>query len=323
MHRRWLLDFGSSTCRLIDQHGQITVVPSVAVVKDDRLLFMGEQAWQLIGKMPADAELVFPVQRGRVAEPAEAGWFLQALVEQVKREKWPEQWLPARHTALISSEISVTEKHHWQNLLEKSLGGSWQLVDRALALHENVFKQTDVSRQLIVEIGGQLTELAVFIDKVKIKSGVLEWGGVALTTMIQRQIAAIYQVSVSWQVAEKLKRELAFLPQTRRAASGKLAVRGKHLISLQGETLVVEASQLAPAVEQKVTKLAEGVKFFLTSMPTAVVAEVLADGITLAGGGALMPGLDERLSDLLQTTVRVVERPQLSAILGLQRLKEI
>lgn len=316
---RWLLDFGSSTCRLIDGKGQLQVLPSVAVVKDQELLFSGNEAWQLIGKVPADARLVFPIQRGRVAEPKDAGLFLHALA-QASQGNWWERIIPAKHAVLVASDLSVIERNHWRQLLEKSLGGSWQLVDRSLALHRQLAKTASTNKQLIIEIGGQVTEIAIFQDQIKIHSGSLDWGSVELTALIQRQIAAIYQVAISWQTAEMIKHELAFLPQTRRPVVGKLAVRGKHLISEQGETLVVEASQLAPAFEQAVDKLADGIKLYLSEISTEVASEVLTDGVTLAGGGALLLGLSERLSDLLQTSVTLMSKPQQAAIMGLQLL---
>ena len=320
--QRFFFDVGSTTARVLHQGEVIWQEPSCIAVHRtrDEVLAVGAKAYQLLGKTTEQVRVLFPVQYGVVSDQHAYEQLLQAISLHFKNQLslW-EHFMGVAGCYSHLASFTPQEK----TIVQKSLAnvglGRLKLCDQVLAAAATLQLLDRGGRSYcVIDIGGQVSEVAIITGQEVVAIKRLRWGGVQCTELIQEFIVQKYESAVSWHTAEQIKKEVGEVPSGSKTINHKLSVRGKNLLTQMGKTVVVSGEDLLPVCTQFADEIVSAVQLLFGQAPTEIVTSCLEQGIFLVGGGALMKGLPGYLQQKLAAEVSVAHDPDHAIVRGLQ-----
>jgi rod shape-determining protein MreB len=173
---------------------------------------------------------------------------------------------------------------------------------------------------MIVDIGGGTTEVAVISLGGIVVSQSLRVGGDEMDDAIVTHIKKEYKLLVGQQTAEEIKLEVG--SGFRLAEEVQAEVRGRDMLTGLPKTVVIYSEEVRRALDEPVSQIIDAIKSTLDKTPPELAADIMDRGIVLAGGGALLQGLDERLRHETQMPVHLAESPLTCVAVGSGRSLE-
>ncbi|MBD3279854.1 MAG: hypothetical protein GF390_04070 [Candidatus Pacebacteria bacterium] len=309
------VDFGSANTRLIT-NGQLVFHQPTSLVyqpSQQAVLAIGDQAAQFLSQGLASLELAKPLQYGVIADPTLSKLYLQAVIKTQLQQ--PQIWWQRFSGYLaVPAGITPVEKTALTRVLNRVGWGQLKLVSKAQALI-NRLKQHQLSQDLlIIDLGAQVTELALLTQGQLVSEQTIEFGGQLFTKTIQDLVKQHHACEISWSTALKLHHQLGSLQSTN---EHKLVIRGKDLLTGTSKTLTVSAHEFQPELLDLSKNLATELKWQLTQLPTAALVKALNQGIFLTGGASQLNGLTELLTKELGGEVILSPTPSLDVVQGL------
>lgn len=278
---------------------------------------MGEEAWAMIGGRSGNVVAVRPLRHGVMTEFD----ITQAMIEVVLRRVGVSRFPKPRVLTCIASESSEVERRAVDEAVRFAGGKGVVLVEQALAaaigaglpIHEPI-------GNLIVDIGGGTTEMAVASMGGVVSGRSMRVGGFDLDAAIQQHMRTRYQVMIGEKAAEDLKIAIgsAFPVQQGKAA----IVTGRELSSGAPKQIQISEDEIRTAISEPVRAIVEGARRTLAEAPPELTHDVLETGMFLTGGGGLLRGLDLLLSQECEVPVHLTERPLETVVLGAGRMLE-
>jgi len=272
---------------------------------------MGDEAWQMIGGRSGNVVAVRPLRHGVMTEFDITQRMIEVVLQRVGVSRFPKP----RVVACISSESSEVERRAVEEAVRFAGGKGVVLVEEALAaaigarlpIHEPI-------GNLVVDIGGGTTEMAVASMGGVVSGVAIRTGGFDLDAAVQEHIRVEYGVAVGEKAAEEIKIAIgsAFpVPQ------GKVAVvAGRELASGAPTEIRVQEDEIRQAMSEPVRRIVEGARRTLAEAPPELTHDVLEAGMFLTGGGGLLRGLDLLLSQECEVPVHLTDRPLETVVLG-------
>lgn len=275
-----LLDFGSGTVR---------VYADGVLIKSCRSSF----------SLPTinNSEEFHLVERGTVVDFEAGKKFLNNLFKDLIEAK--KIWPRFDGFYLLPSDASQVDQIIVKKILNALDNGTWRLV-----------KKKTVARSkagCVIDIGFDLTEVILGINVGRKTAKTLKIGSRAFTSVIREVIRDKYQLDISWQVADKIKRELVGASYLLSAEKNtqKITVRGKDIYSFVPKTLPVNASDLKDPLLKVALDFFEELKLYFSVVSTDLLMNSLEEGVELWGEGSRLAGLEDFFSQKLQTNVKV------------------
>ena len=272
---------------------------------------MGEEAWAMIGGRSGNVVAVRPLRHGVMTEFD----ITQAMIEVVLRRVGVSRFPKPRVLTCIASQSSEVERRAVDEAVRFAGGKGVVLVEQALAaaigaglpIHEPI-------GNLIVDIGGGTTEMAVASMGGVVSGRSMRVGGFDLDAAIQQHMRTRYQVMIGEKAAEDLKIAIgsAFPVQQGKAA----IVTGRELSSGAPKQIQISEDEIRTAISEPVRAIVEGARRTLAEAPPELTHDVLETGMFLTGGGGLLRGLDLLLSQECEVPVHLTERPLETVVLG-------
>jgi rod shape-determining protein MreB len=167
---------------------------------------------------------------------------------------------------------------------------------------------------MIVDIGGGTTEVAVISLGGVVTSQSVRIGGDELDEAVIQFIKKEYSLALGERTAEVVKMELGSAGPLQQELQAE--VRGRDLVTGLPKTIVTSTFEIREAIEEPVSAVVDAVKVTLDKTPPELAADIMERGIMLAGGGALLKGLPERLAQETGMPIRVAPRPLDAVALG-------
>jgi rod shape-determining protein MreB len=272
---------------------------------------MGDEAWQMIGGRSGQVVAVRPLRHGVMTEFD----ITQRMIEVVLRRVGVSRVPKPRALACISSESSEVERRAVEEAVRFAGGRQVVLVEEPLAaaigaglpIHEPI-------GNLVVDIGGGTTEMAVVSMGGVVSGGAIRVGGFDFDAAIQERVRARYGVAIGEKAAEEIKVAIgsAFpTPQPEQA----IAV-GRDLATGAPTEIRVGADEIRTAMVEPVNRVVEAARRTLADAPPELTHDVLETGMFLTGGGGLLRGMDLLLAQECEVPVHLAERPLETVILG-------
>lgn len=265
----------------------------------------------MIGGRSGSVVAVRPLRHGVMTEFD----ITQAMIEVVLRRVGVSRFPKPRVLTCIASESSEVERRAVDEAVRFAGGKGVVLVEQALAaaigaglpIHEPI-------GNLIVDIGGGTTEMAVVSLGGVVSGRSMRVGGFDLDAAIQLHMRTHYQVMIGEKAAEELKIAIgsAFPVQQGKAA----LVTGRELSSGAPKEFRVSEDEIRTAMSEPVRAIVEGARRTLAEAPPELTHDVLETGMFLTGGGGLLRGLDLLLSQECEVPVHLTERPLETVVLG-------
>jgi rod shape-determining protein MreB len=173
---------------------------------------------------------------------------------------------------------------------------------------------------MIVDIGGGTTEVAVISLGGIVVSQSLRVGGDEMDEAIINHVKKEYKLLIGQQTAEEIKLEVGSAWGMREEVQAE--VRGRDLLTGLPKTVIISSEEIRRAVEEPVNQIVDAIKSTLDKTPPELAADIMDRGVVLAGGGALLHGLDERLRHETQMPMHLAESPLTCVAIGSGRSLE-
>jgi rod shape-determining protein MreB len=272
---------------------------------------MGEEAWHMIGGRSGQVVAVRPMRYGVMTEFDITQRMIHVVLRRVGVSRFPKP----RVLVSIPSESSEVERRAIQEAVRSAGGRGVVLVEEPLAaaigaglpIHEPV-------GNLIVDIGGGMSEMAVVSMGGVVSGRSVKLGGFDVDAAIQEHIQREYGVAVGEKAAEEVKIAIGSAypsPQTRAAV-----VQGRELSSGAPREVTVTENEIRAAIASPVRGIVEASRRCLAESPPELTHDVLDTGMFLTGGGGLLRGLDMLLAQECEVPVHLTERPLETVVLG-------
>ena len=314
MARDLAIDLGTANTLVYRQGEGIvfdepTVVAMNATTGD--IQAMGEAAWRMVGGRSGNVVAVRPLRHGVMTEFD----ITQRMIEFVLRRVGVSRFPKPRVLTCIASESSEVERRAVDEAVRFAGGKGVVLVEQPLAaaigaglpIHEPV-------GNLIVDIGGGTTELAI-VSMGGVVSGLsIRVGGFDLDAAIQEHVRSSYGIAVGEKAAEEIKISIgSAFPVPRGAVA---VVTGRELSSGAPIDIRLSEDEIRQAISAPVGKIVEAARRALAEGPPELTHDVLQTGMFLTGGGGLLRGLDLLLSQECEVPVHLTERPLETVVIG-------
>jgi len=272
---------------------------------------LGDEAWQMIGGRSGNVVAVRPLRHGVMTEFDITQRMIEVILRRVGVGRFPKP----RVLACVPSEASEIERRAVDEAVRFAGGKGVVLVEEPLAaaigaglpIHEP-------QGNLIVDIGGGTTEMAVVSMGGVVSGRSVRVGGFDLDEAIQEHFRARYGVMIGEKAAEQLKIAIgsAFPGGKPRAA----IVTGRELESGAPREVRVTDDEVRQAMSEPVRRIVEAARTTLAEAPPELTHDVLETGMFLTGGGGLLRGLDLLLSQECEVPVHLTDHPLETVVLG-------
>lgn len=304
------IDLGTANT-LVHVRGRGIVINEPSWVTVDKKLrqplAIGLEAKEMVGRTPANVIVVRPIRDGVIAEFDVTRVMLEYFIGKVHEQSVVP--LP-RPRVIIGLPTGVTEveKRAVYDAVMASGARQAMLIEEPIAAALGAgLPIAEIRGSMVVDIGGGTTEVAVMSMSGVVASRSLRVAGDELDQDIVQYLRNKYNLLIGQGVAEQIKWAIgsAYPLQPEKT----MEVRGRNLVTGLPETIEVSSVEIREALSGSVQVIIDTVRDALDEIPPEIVSDLMDIGICLAGGGALLQGLAERLTDELKLRVWVAEDP--------------
>jgi rod shape-determining protein MreB len=315
------IDLGTANT-LIYVRGQGIVLdePSVVAINinDGRPVAVGLEAKRMMGRTPNHIKVIRPLKDGVIADFEVCEKMLRYFIQRVHASRWSKP----RMVICVPSGITGVEQRAVQDaaeyagarkpvhIIEEPMAAA---IGADLPVHEP-------SGNMIVDIGGGTTEVAVISLGGIVTAQSVRVAGDELDDAIMQYVKKEFSLAIGDRTAEEIKIQMGSAWPMEEELTAD--IRGRDLISGLPRTIQLTTEHVREAVSEPVSAIVDVVKTTLDKTPPELAADIMEDGITLNGGGALLGGFDERLSHETGMPIRLAVEPLYSVVIGSGRALE-
>jgi len=294
--------------------GVVLDEPSVVAinVNDGRPVAVGHQAKQMMGRTPSHIRTVRPLKDGVIADFEVCEKMLRWFIQQVHGSKWSKP----RMIICVPSGITGVEQRAVQDAAEYAGARKpVHIIEEPMAAAIGADLPVHAPNgSMVVDIGGGTTEVAVISLGGIVTAQSVRVAGDELDDAIIQYVKKEFSIAIGERTAEEIKMQMGSawpLPEEVTAD-----IRGRDLISGLPRTIQLTTEHVREALEEPVSAIVDAVKAALDRTPPELAADIMEEGITLTGGGALLQGLPDRLAHETGMPIRIAEEPLFSVVVG-------
>jgi len=315
------IDLGTAnTLVYIKGRGIVLREPSMVVVDDrnGRILAVGTEAKDMLGKTPANIRAIRPMKDGVIADFETTEKMLQYFI---KKTRTGNQFLKPRIVIGIPSEITQVERRAVRDAALRARANEVFLIEQAMAAAIGAdLPITEPGGNMIVDIGGGTTDVAVISLSGIVISKSIRIASNEMDEAIIQYIKKKYNLLIGERTAEQVKIKIGSAFPLDEPL--EMEIKGRDLTYGIPKTLNVNDSEIREALEGVVQTLIEVVKNTLEKTPPELAADIVDRGIILCGGGALLMNLDKRLREETSLPIFIADDPLSSVVMGAGKILE-
>lgn len=315
------IDLGTANILIyVKKEGIVLNEPSVVAVDEDtkKVVAVGTEAYEMLGRTPLKVKTVKPMKDGVIADFELTEAMLNYFIKKVKGKN-----VFSRPRIVICCPANVTpvEKNAIIEAAER-IGAKRVFIEEepkvaALGVGLDISKP---SGTMIVDIGGGTTDIAVLSLGSIVTSISLKIAGNKFDNEIIKYIKDKYKLLIGEITAEKVKKEIGTVYNGNKKE--KIEVKGRDINSGLPNTINVTSEEVEEALKDSVNEIIRNIKQVLENTPPELSSDIVSKGITLTGGGALIKGLSELLSEELKVPIYIAESPLTCVVEGTKILLE-
>ena len=315
MGRDVAVDLGTAnTLVYVKGQGLVLNEPSMVAVdtRSGQVVAVGHEAKRMWGRAPRNIRLVRPLKDGVIADFDVCEQMLKQFLQRVSTSRWSKP----RVIVAVPSEVTGVERRAVQDaaefagarrpvyIIEEAMAAA---IGAGLPVHEP-------SANLIVDIGGGTTEVAVISLGGIVTANSVRVGGDELNDVIIAMFKRDFDLDVGVNTAEEVKIQLGSAWPLQNEIVGD--VGGRDTKTGLPRTQEITTQQVREALDEAVMKIVDAIKKTLERTPPELAADVISHGLVLAGGGALLAGLAERITHETGIQAFIAPEPLLAVVLG-------
>jgi rod shape-determining protein MreB len=309
------VDLGTAnTLIYLRGEGIVLNEPSVVAVnvKDGRPLAVGTEAKRMIGRTPAHIQAIRPLKDGVIADFEICEKMLRYFIQKVHQRKWGKP----RMVICVPSGITGVEQRAVQEAAE--FAGARKpayIIEEPMAAAIGAgLPVQEPTGNMIVDIGGGTTEVAVISLGGVVASQSVRVGGDELDEAIIQYVKKEYSVALGERTSEEVKMALGSAWPLEEELYAE--IRGRDLVTGLPKTIVVSTEEIREAIDEPVAAIVDAVKVTLDKTPPELAADIMEQGIVLAGGGALLNGMSVRLEAETGMPIVIAQNPLHAVAIG-------
>ncbi|MDR2835603.1 MAG: rod shape-determining protein [Bacteroidales bacterium] len=312
------MDLGTAnTIIMID--GKIVVdEPSIVAIeeKTEKLLAIGRQAQQMQGKTHEGIKIIRPLKDGVIADFTAAELMIRNLIKMANHKRF---FSPSLRMVIgIPAGSTNVEIRAVRDSAEHSGGRDVYMLHEpmAAALGANL-PVNEPQGSMIVDIGGGTTEIAVISLGGIVYNRSIRTAGDEFTFDIQEHMRITHQIKLGDRTSELIKINVgAAIQEDLDEAPEDYVIVGPHLVTSLPNKIAIKYSEIAVCLDKSLAKIENAIMDVLDHTPPELYKDICENGIFLSGGGALLRGLDKRISTRTNIPVHVVENPLHAVVRG-------
>lgn len=317
------IDLGTvNTLVAVKGKGIVIREPSVVAIhkKTRQVLAIGMDAKKMIGRTPAIIEAIRPLRDGVISDFDTTEAMLRHFIQKVHTNPGRLPKIPRPRVVIgIPSGVTEVERRAVQDAALSAGAREAYLIEEPMAAAIGAeLKIEEPDGNFIVDIGGGTTEIAVISLGGMVLNRSLRTAGDELDEDIISYMRMRYGMLIGERTAEDIKIELGsaiLLPKEK-----ETIVRGRELATGLPKTIRISSSEVREALSSTINQIISTIHEVLEETPPELIGDILERGIIITGGGALIRGLDKRISDETKMPVWVAEDPLTTVVRGCAKL---
>lgn len=312
------IDLGTANTLVYVKHqGIVSREPSVVAVRDGKrgsreVVAVGQAAKDMLGRTPGSIFAIRPMKDGVIAD----FHITEAMIRHFMNQVQPSFYLRGPKVVIgVPFGITEVEKRAVKESARSAGAREVYLIEEPVAAAIGAgLPITEPSGNMIVDIGGGTTEVAVISLSDIVYSRSVRLGGDRMDEAIVQHMKRKYNLLVGDPTAERIKCEIGNAFETGEVTS--MEVKGRDLVAGLPRTLIVTSDEIREALTDPISSIIEAVRVALEQTPAELSADIVDKGIVLAGGGALLKGLDLLLREETGLPVMIADDPLSAVALG-------
>ena len=314
------VDLGTAnTLVYVKGKGIIANEPSVVAVQEDtrgqkKILAVGKEAKDMVGRTPGSIKAIRPLKDGVIADFDVA----QKMLEYFIRKTHNNRKSLVRPRIIVSVPIGITEveKRAVKESAEAAGAREVYLIEETMSAALGAgMPVTEPTGNMVVDIGGGTTSVAVISLAGIVVSKSVKVGGDKLDEAILQYVKRNYNMLIGERTAEEVKKKLGKALENG-AEVGVMQVKGRDLRSGIPMTIEITSDEVKDALAEPISIIIESIRQTLERTPPELSADIVDTGIMLAGGGALLGGVDTLIKDETGLPVTIADDPLTCVVLG-------
>lgn len=309
------IDFGTSKTILLCGNKVLLEQPTVATVDSETWepVHFGDKARDMIGRLPEHLESVFPIQRGMIADYDVAE---QMLTEYMTNSLGKHLIKPRVIIAMPSGATSI-QRRSLENAAEVAGGRRVQVIDSAVAAALGMGVEfTEPGGRMVVDIGAGATDIAVLSAGGIVQCDSAPIGSLDFDEAIIKYVKKEFNILIGNLTAEELKKQIgSVVPRNEEVI---IKAKGRNLFSGLPELFDISSTDIYYAMKDTADVIVAAINNVIERTPPDIIADIMADRIHVTGGGSLVNGMGELLSQRLNTEIHIRSDAQYSVVKGAQ-----
>jgi rod shape-determining protein MreB and related proteins len=306
------IDLGTAnTLVYVRGKGIVLNEPSVVAIMDQRgkqkVLAVGEEAKQMVGKTPGNIRAIRPMKDGVIADFEIAEEMIKHFIRKVHKRR---SFISPQIIICVPSGATPVERRAIQDSAENAGAREVFLIEEPMAAAIGAgLPVTEPAGSMIVDIGGGTTEVGIVSLGGLVYSHSLRVGGDVIDEAIISYIRRTLNLFIGEATAERIKKEIASAMQPSEGNGKEMQIKGRDLLIGVPREITINERQIAEAIHEPVQAIVGSVKMALERTDPELAADIVDRGIVLTGGGALLQNLDKVLRNATGLPVTVAESP--------------
>jgi len=302
------IDLGTASV-LVFRKGKGIVLhePSVVAIdkNNDKLIAVGEEARQMLGRTPGHIVAIRPLKEGVIADYDTTERMLTYFIRKVMGRRL--FFKPRVIVCIPTGATDVEERAVRQATLSSGARQAFIIEEPIAAALGAGINISEATGNMVVDIGGGTTDIAVLSLGGSVCNLSLRIGGDKFDEAIIRYVRREHNLMIGERSAEEIKMRIGTAYVNEHNAHYSVQVRGRDLLTGLPKTVVMTAAESWEALQEPVYMVIEGVKKVLEITPPELAADIVNNGIVMTGGGSLLDGLDTLLSKETNLPVHVAD----------------
>jgi len=313
------IDLGTANTLIIHNDQIVVDSPSIVAidVKKQELKAVGKEASLMHGKTHENIKIIRPLKDGVIADFEASEIMIKELIKSIpvlKKRLFPPK---LKMIICIPSGITEVEKRAVRDSAEKVNASAVYMIHEPMAAA--IGMGVDITKpkgNMIIDIGGGTTEIAVIaLGGIAVEKSIKVAGDI-FTDDIIYYMRTMHNLQIGEKTAERIKIEVGSALDELDNPPDDLPIEGRDMLSGKPKRIIVSYKEVAKAIDKSLLRIEDAIMETLSKTPPELSADIYNSGIYLAGGGALLRGLDKRLSQKTDLPVYIAEDPLRTVVKG-------
>jgi rod shape-determining protein MreB len=312
------IDLGTANTIIIHNDKVVVNEPSIVAIEQStgKLIAIGEKARQMHGKTHENIKTIRPLRDGVIADFNAAELMIRGMIKMINKKQ--RLFTPSlRMVVSIPSGSTEVEVRAVRDSSEHAGGRDVYMIYEPMAAAIGIGIDVEAPEgNMVVDIGGGTTEIAVIALGGIVCNESIRIAGDGFTTDIQTYMRHQHNIKIGERTAEDIKINVgSSLPDLENPPADYI-VRGPNLMTAMPIEIPVSYQEIAHCLDKSISKIETAILAVLEQTPPELYADIVKNGIWLAGGGTLLRGIDKRFTDKINITFHIAEDPMQAVARG-------